>query len=82
VRECVETSYLAAFCWSLNLNAALSYEPHRHLEGTVEADELYHTAGNKGQAKQGGNKAIVNLLSDLSSPRVSPRNGSKIPDVG
>jgi hypothetical protein len=27
---------------------------HRHLEGTVEADELYHTAGMKGQAKQGG----------------------------
>jgi hypothetical protein len=28
------------------------------LEGTVEADDLYHTAGNKGQAKQGGKKAL------------------------
>jgi hypothetical protein len=39
-------------------NAALSYEMHRQLEGTVEADDLYHTAGNKGQAKQGGQKAL------------------------
>jgi hypothetical protein len=30
---------------------------HRQLAGTVEADDLYHTAGNKGQAKQGGKKA-------------------------
>jgi transposase len=29
-----------------------------HLEGTVEADELYHTAGQKGQAHQGGKKAL------------------------
>jgi transposase len=28
------------------------------LDGTVEADELYHTAGQKGQAKQGGKKAL------------------------
>jgi transposase-like protein len=28
------------------------------LEGTVEADDLYHTAGNKGQAKRGGKKAL------------------------
>jgi hypothetical protein len=28
------------------------------LEGTVEADELYHIAGNKGQAKQGGPKPL------------------------
>src|SRR2546425_4352569 len=38
-------------------NAALSYEMHRQLAGTVEADDLYHTAGNKGQAQQGGQKA-------------------------
>jgi hypothetical protein len=25
----------------------------RQFEGAVEADELYHTAGQKGQAKQG-----------------------------
>jgi hypothetical protein len=31
---------------------------HRHLKGTVEADDLYHTAGHKGQAKQGGKKAL------------------------
>jgi hypothetical protein len=28
----------------------------RQVEGTVEADELYHTAGKKGQAHQGGTK--------------------------
>jgi len=30
----------------------------RQLEGTVEADELYHTAGQKGQAHQGGKKSL------------------------
>src|SRR5712691_3391201 len=30
----------------------------RPLEGTVEADDRYHTAGNKGQAQQGGKKAL------------------------
>ena len=30
----------------------------RQLEGTVEADDLYHTAGNKGQAQHGGKKAL------------------------
>src|SRR6266446_4664165 len=30
----------------------------RQLAGTVEADELYHTAGQKGQAKQGGKKSL------------------------
>ena len=41
------------WCWWLR-NAALSYEMERQLEGTVEADDLYHTAGQKGQATQGG----------------------------
>jgi hypothetical protein len=45
------------WCWWLR-NAALSYEMERQLEGTVEADDLYHTAGHKGQAKQGGKKAL------------------------
>ena len=45
------------WCWWLR-NAALSYEMQRQLEGTVEADALYHTAGQKGQAKQGGKKAL------------------------
>jgi len=30
----------------------------RQLAGTVEADDLYHTAGNKGQAKGGGKKSL------------------------
>jgi transposase-like protein len=51
----VRTSY--RWCWWLR-NAALSYETDRHLESTIEADELYHTAGNKGQAKQGGKKPL------------------------
>ena len=51
----IRTSY--RWCWWLR-NAALSYEMHRHLEGTVAADDLYHPAGNKGQAKQGGKKAL------------------------
>jgi hypothetical protein len=51
----IRTSY--RWCWWLR-NAALSYEMQRQLEGTVEADDLYHTAGNKGQAKQGGKKAL------------------------
>src|SRR5262249_46652624 len=32
------------------------YELGRQLEGTVEADDLYHTEGHAGQAKQGGKK--------------------------
>ena len=51
----VRTSY--RWCWWLR-NAALSYEMERQLEGTVEADDLYHTAGNKGQAKGGGKKSL------------------------
>src|SRR5438132_9675293 len=30
----------------------------RQLEGTVEPDDLYHTAGQKGQAKGGGQKSL------------------------
>src|SRR5256886_14844383 len=51
----VRTSY--RWCWWLR-NAALSYEMHRQLAGTVEADDLYHTAGNKGQATGGGKKSL------------------------
>ena len=51
----IRTSY--RWCWWLR-NAALSYEMGRQLEGTVEADELYHTAGQKGQAQQGGPKPL------------------------
>ena len=51
----IRTSY--RWCWWLR-NAALSYETNRHLEGTIEADDLYHTAGHKGQAKGGGKKPL------------------------
>ena len=51
----IRTSY--RWGWWLR-NAALSYEMHRQLAGTVEADDLYHTAGNKGQAKGGGQKPL------------------------
>jgi transposase-like protein len=51
----IRTSY--RWCWWLR-NTALSYEMERQLAGTVEADELYHTAGRKGQAKQGGEKPL------------------------
>jgi transposase-like protein len=51
----VRTSY--RWCWWLR-NTAISYEIDRQLEGTVEADELYHIAGNKGHAKQGGPKSL------------------------
>jgi hypothetical protein len=30
----------------------------RQLAGTIEEDELYHTAGNKGQAAHGGRKSL------------------------
>jgi transposase-like protein len=36
----------------------LSYEMQRQVDGTVEADDLYHTAGQKGQAKHGGKKPL------------------------
>src|SRR2546425_1465181 len=39
----VRTSY--RWCWRLR-NTAVSYEIDRQLEGTVEADDLYHTAGS------------------------------------
>src|SRR4030095_6340752 len=45
------------WCWWLR-TAPLSYEPDRQLEGTVDADDLYHSAGQKGQAKQGGSKPL------------------------
>jgi len=51
----ISTSY--RWCWGLR-NAALSYEIGRKLAGTVEADDLSHTAGHKGQAKTGGTKAL------------------------
>jgi transposase-like protein len=51
----VRTSY--RWCWWLR-NAALSYEMSRQLEGIVEADDLYHTAGSKGQAQGGGQKSL------------------------
>src|SRR4029450_5040901 len=49
------TSY--RWSWWLR-NTALSSETDRQLAGTVEADDLYHTAGHKGQAPGGGKKAL------------------------
>jgi hypothetical protein len=51
----IRTSY--RWCWWLR-HAALSSEMDRQLAGTVEADDLYHTAGNKGQGKGGGKKSL------------------------
>ena len=51
----IRTSY--RWCWWLR-TAALSDEMQRQLEGTVEADALYHTAGNKGQAQHGGKQHL------------------------
>src|SRR5262245_20491616 len=45
------------WCWWLR-NAALSYGMQRQLAGTVEADDLYHTAGHTGQAQSGGPKSL------------------------
>jgi transposase-like protein len=45
------------WCWWLR-NAAMSYEMHRQLEGTVEADDRYHPAGHTGHATQGGKKSL------------------------
>jgi transposase-like protein len=45
------------WCWWLR-NAALSSEMGRQGEGPVEADDLSHTAGQTGQATQGGKKAL------------------------
>jgi transposase-like protein len=56
------------WCWWLR-NAALSYEMHRHLEGTVEAEDRYHPAGNKGQAKQGGKKSLGRPARDRCKKR-------------
>src|SRR5262245_57133097 len=51
----IRTSYY--WCWWLR-KSALSHEMQRQLEGTVEADERYHTAGQKGQATHGGKKVL------------------------
>ena len=51
----VRTGY--RWCWWLR-NVALSYELGRQLAGTVEADDLSHTAGHKGQAQGGGEKLL------------------------
>ena len=51
----IRTSY--RWCWWLR-NAALSYEMQRQVDGTVEADDLSHTAGQKGQAQHGGKKHL------------------------
>jgi transposase-like protein len=49
------TSY--RWCW-WRRNTAVSYDTDRWLEGTVKADDLYQTAGQKGHAQGGGKKAL------------------------
>ena len=68
------TSY--RWCWWLR-NAAVSYETDRQLEGTVEADDLYHTAGQKGQAHQGGKKALGRRARGRRK-KLSPGGGTTI----
>ncbi|HRT84966.1 MAG TPA: IS1595 family transposase [Bacteroidales bacterium] len=46
----ISTAY--HWCWYLR-NAAISYEINRQLEGIVEADEIYQTAGSKGRCLTG-----------------------------
>jgi transposase-like protein len=65
----IRTSY--RWCWWLR-NAALSYETERHLAGPVEADDLYHTAGNKGQARQGGKKSLGRRAGAPQAARAGP----------
>ena len=60
----IRTSY--RWCWWLR-NTAVSYEMDRQLEGTVEADELYHTARQQGPSAAGREKALG--TSAASSPQ-------------
>jgi len=46
----IKTAY--KWCWWLR-NVALSYEVNRQINGVVEADEIYQTAGNKGRCQTG-----------------------------
>jgi hypothetical protein len=62
----IRTSY--RWCWWLR-HAALSYEIPRQVEGTVEADEFYHTAGHKGQATHGGKKDLGRRARDRRKKR-------------
>jgi transposase-like protein len=55
--------------WWWLRNAALSYEMQRQVEGTVAADDLYHTAGQKGHAKQGGKKRVGRRPRGRRKPR-------------
>jgi transposase-like protein len=45
------------WCWGLR-HTAISDAIDRQWEGTVEAEERYHSAGNQGHAKQGGPKPV------------------------
>src|SRR5215831_1555230 len=53
----VHTRTRYRWCWWLR-NTAVSYETERQVAGMVEADDLSHTAGQKGQAQGGGKKAL------------------------
>ena len=55
---CLGLRLLVHDCSLLRRVNGLSRGPTFDVEGTVEADELYHTTGNKGQAPQGGKKSL------------------------
>jgi hypothetical protein len=52
-----------------NFAGSASYEFGRQLAGTVEADDLYHTAGHKGQVRTGGTKALGRTPRGRRKPR-------------
>jgi transposase-like protein len=66
----IRTSY--HWCWYFR-NAAISYEISRQLEGIVEADEIYQTAGNKGRCKTG--KKELNHLPRKRGKKQPPGRG-------
>lgn len=60
----IKTAYHKA--WSLR-NLGLSYEVETVLQGIVEADEIYQTAGQKGQAPIVGGKKFLESESESES---------------
>jgi len=49
----------------------------RQFEGTVEADELYHTAGHKGQKKVGRNYWVAEPVDDARSASLAVATTTK-----
>jgi hypothetical protein len=77
------------WCWWLR-NTAVSYETDRQVEGTVEADDLYHTAGRRGKPSgvalstwvadrvvAARNASLVEAIMTKTSSRLSPGSVGK-----